>query len=765
MTPFTLHRKKQFRVGMVSLAALMALGSASSATAQEEEMMTLEEIVVTAQFREQNLQDTPLAITAVSGEMMEARSQINIVDVAVQAPSVYFIQAGGAFGPSLGGEIRGVGQFDFNPAYEPGVGIYVDDVYYPILTGSVMDLLDLERVEILRGPQGTLTGRNSIGGAIKMVSRRPTGESQGYVSASYGSRDLIDIRGSADFTLTDNLYARVSGVHKEQKGWVDRVDYGCANPGNPEGIPAFLPSGGGKCTFDKLGGEGYTALRGMVNYAPDEKLNILITADVSNVDRTPAADVVTVSNFNPNMICGPTCSYANYYLPATESSEANILDARSRFKGWGLSANIDYALTDNLQLQSITAYREFNAKWGTDDDSGADPSFGAGGWNDMSHDFFSQEIRLNGQISDGIDFTVGAFYSDQLTTYYTVQDIRYIPGLLLQFQGNDPVNADSFAVFGTVIASVTDDLTITAGVRYTEESKDYTFVRKNFDGTTSFVLGTLDGVTAEYSGDNVDYRVTADYRFAENFMAYATISTGFKGGGVSARPFNATQALEGSFNPEKLINYEVGFKAEPFENSRLNFAVFYNDYTDLQIPISDCSAYGGGPCGVVLNGGDAEFWGVELEFETQPVEGLSINASASYIDTKWTRVDERATSINLTDRVSSTPTWQASFGIQYEADLGENGSITPRFDMTYIDKRFVGRGLGDPGFLPSYTLATARLTWRNADQDLAVSLAVTNLFDEYYKTSQFSALFNFTGGAYDTLGKPREWMLNVKKDF
>ncbi|WP_417320075.1 TonB-dependent receptor [Emcibacter sp.] len=755
---------KSNRIGMVSLAALMTAGTFSPAVAQEEEgLMTLEEIVVTAQFREQNLQDTPIAITAVSGDMLEARSQTNIVDVALQAPNVTLTQAGAAYGPSLGGEIRGVGQFDFNPAYEPGVGIYVDDVYYPILTGSVMDLLDLERVEILRGPQGTLTGRNSIGGAIKLVSKRPSGENEGYVSASYGSRDLIDIRASGDFTLADGLYARVSGVHKEQKGWVDRVDYGCANPGNPEGIAAILPSAAGNCTFDSLGGEGYSALRGMVNYAPDDKLNILITADVTNVDRTAAGEVLSVSENNPNMICGDTCSYASYFLPATGTSPANVLDSRSRFKGWGVSANIDYALTDELQIQSITAYREFNAKWGTDDDQTADPAFGAGGWNDMSHDFFSQEIRLNGQISDGIDFTVGAFYSDQLTTYFTQQDIRYFGPL--QFYGNDPINADSFAVFGTVIASVTDELTITAGVRYTEESKDYTFVRKNFDGSFNPIVGGLDGLTAEYSGDNIDYRLSADYRFSDNLMAYATISTGFKGGGVSARPFTATQATEGDFDLEKLTAYEIGIKADPFENARLNLSFFYNDYTDVQIPISDCTAYGGGPCGVRLNGGDAKFWGVEAEFEYQPTEALSINAAVSYIKSEWKSVDPRATSIDLNDPVSSSPAWQATFGAQYVVDLGESGSLTPRVDVSYVDERFAGRALGFASYLPSYVMGNARLTWRNADEDLAISLAVTNLFDEYYKTAQFSTLYAFTGTSYDTLGKPREWMLTVKQDF
>jgi iron complex outermembrane receptor protein len=178
------------------------------------------EIIVTAQFREQNLQDTPLAITAVNSEMLEARSQTNIAQVAAQAPSVTLKPQGTAFGPSMTASIRGIGQYDFNPALEPGVGLYIDDVYYATLTGSMFDLLDLDRVEILRGPQGTLAGRNSIGGAVKLYSKRPTGDNTGSVTAAYGSRDRIDVRASADLGLTDTLSTRIAAVSKMQDGYI-----------------------------------------------------------------------------------------------------------------------------------------------------------------------------------------------------------------------------------------------------------------------------------------------------------------------------------------------------------------------------------------------------------------------------------------------------------------------------------------------------------------------------------------------------------------
>src|SRR5689334_5275603 len=183
----------------------------------------LQEVTVTAQFRAQSVQDTPLSITAVSGEILESRSQTNLSEVANQAPNVTLKPQGAAFGPALGASIRGVGQFDFNPALEPGVGLYVDDVYYATLTGSILDLLDLSRVEILRGPQGTLAGRNSIGGAVKLYSKKPTGSDTGSMSATYGSRHRVDLRASADFSLGENLFASVAGVSKQQDGPVKRM--------------------------------------------------------------------------------------------------------------------------------------------------------------------------------------------------------------------------------------------------------------------------------------------------------------------------------------------------------------------------------------------------------------------------------------------------------------------------------------------------------------------------------------------------------------
>jgi iron complex outermembrane recepter protein len=774
------------RFGLVAGASAIAMSLATPAFAQDkpaDEVDATKDIVVTAQFREQKLQDTPLSITAVDSALLESRNQTDISQIAKQAPNVTLNAMGGAYGSSLGASIRGVGQFDFNPAYEPGVGMYVDDVYYATLTGGIFDLLDLERVEVLRGPQGTLTGRNSIGGAIKLFSKKPTADTSGYVSLTGGSRKRYDIRAGANFALTDGVYARISGVYKHQDGYVDQIDYGCAKPGNPEGILAF-PSTPSNCVMSKLGEVNYFGVRGALRFEPSDSFDYTITTDYSYENRANAAEVVTQTTpALANALCGAYCTYASFYLtgntpppglsipgPWGQVAQGYFMPNTTKFEGWGISGNGKFTLSDSINIQSITAYRSYRQIWGTDDDFNPFPGKSAGGFNDLTFRFFSQELRLNAKLGSIGDLTVGGFYSDQKSVYFTRQDIRYIaPGLNFQFMGNDPVNADSRAGFGTVILHPSESLTLTGGLRYTKEHKDYTFVRKNYDGTVSYFLGALDGVKATYDGSRWDWRVSADYRFSPAVLAYATVGTGFKGGGVTARPFDAAQALNGSFGPESVTAYEIGLKTDLFDRKlRLNVAGFINDYKDVQLPLITCASLGSNaPCGARQNAGDGKIKGLEIEMFAHPVEGFDIDASVSHLFGNWSRIDPRVgNAILLSDPIVS-PEWKWSFGLQYKVPMGGSGSITPRFDLAYTGKATAGRltGGGPIDYYPSYTLGNLRITWKNQPEDLSVSFEVQNLFDQYYTPFRFAAVYAFSGTIYSQVGRPREWAVSVKKTF
>ncbi len=214
---------------------------------------------MTAEFRSASVQDTPIAITAVNAEMLEARSQTNLFQITANAPNVSLRPANSSFGSALVAYIRGIGQTDFNPSVEPGIGVYVDDVYYSTITGNLLDLLDLDRVEVLRGPQGTLSGRNAIGGALKLFTRKPDGKDDINLSLTKGEFNRTDVKGAGGFTISDNLHVRVAGMARSMDGYVTRLDYACENhlppPGQPGGLPTYVQAA--SCKLGTEGGQSY----------------------------------------------------------------------------------------------------------------------------------------------------------------------------------------------------------------------------------------------------------------------------------------------------------------------------------------------------------------------------------------------------------------------------------------------------------------------------------------------------------------------------
>jgi iron complex outermembrane receptor protein len=729
----------------------------------------LAEVVVTAQYREEKLQDVPIAITAITADQIEAQGAQKLSDILTSAPSVVFRQQSAAFGESVTAFIRGFGQADFDPAFEPGVGLYIDDVYYPRLTGANFDLMDVERVEVLRGPQGTLEGRNSEGGAIRFVTRKPTGDGSGYATATYGNRDRLDLRAAADFTIADHLFARVAGVFADQNGYVDVFNYDCVHPG------ATPPSTGGiKCDQYKLGDVGYRALRTSIRWNPTESFDSVLSADYIKDSHNNNAEVLLYANnaspnanapsgapFDSRFLCGKWCNYTTlgnatgswvgstfppfipipaaptkYPLAASSGQQLNTLDA------WDLALNLNFTMSDWARLVSITGYHNWTNKFSIDGDlSPAQTQFGN---NTLDHWFWSQELRLNMDFGKNVHTTVGGYYSDEKTIYYTLQDIRYVaipavafagvPGVVcpgavcplypLQFLGNDPVKTTAKAAFGTLTWDLTSALSFTGGVRYSKDYKSYTYYRYNFDGKTInpwvdpvgatygagydgadtlglFGGGTVQALTgrqAVFSGSRTDWHVSADYRFNPAVMAYASAGTGYKAGGVGPRPFNAGQAQP--FGPEKVTSYELGLKTDLFDRKvRFNTAIFYNDFTDAQLVLLSCDQFnpGGvsGPCALPQNAGNAKVKGAEAEI-LGVFGGLQLDLSGSYLKWDWKCVNPEVVNLDngpcssdpaVINLLAPTPIGfikeQAHAGLQYTFHLAGGGAITPRFDAAY----------------------------------------------------------------------------------
>jgi iron complex outermembrane receptor protein len=786
----------------------------------------LAEVVVTAQYRETKLQDTPIAITAFTAAAIEEQGANKLADILAAAPSVVFRQQSAAFGESVAAFIRGFGQADFDPAFEPGVGLYIDDVYYPRLTGANFDLMDVERVEVLRGPQGTLEGRNSEGGAIRFVSRKPTGEGDGYVSLAYGTRNRTDLRAGADFKLAEHLFARVAGTFSDQDGYVNVYNYGCLFPAS--GVPATV--GGTKCNEYSLGDTGYRALRGMLRFNPSDSLDILLSADYIRDHKNNGAEILLYGNqanpnaFTPNglpldsrFLCGKWCNYTTlgnsagsfqaglipplqgFPLPATSGQQLNMFDA------YDFALNADIGITDSIKLNSITGYHNWTNSFSIDGDlSPAQTQFGN---NILDHWFWSQELRLNMEFGKQVHATVGGYYSNEKTTYYTLQDIRYVsigvpapvcaaigglptptcPIFPLQFIGNDPVLTSSRAAFGTVSWDVTDALSLTGGLRYTKDRKSYTFYRFNLDGVTvnPFIGIGLSGKESVFEGNRTDYHFSADYRFNPEVMAYFSVGTGYKAGGIGPRPFNPAQAI--GFGPEKLTSYELGLKTDLFDRRvRINTAIFYNDFKDAQLVLLSCPQYGGpGPCALPQNAGNATVKGAEVEIIATPIAGLQLDLSGSYLKWDWKCVNPEvvggangacSSDPAVIGLLSSSPLGFIKelyhAGIQYEFGLPSGSTLTPRLDVNYQGPQ-AGSNLaadaGSPsalyGQVSGYTVANAHLMWRNAKKDLQATLEATNLFNRYY----FNSKFDLTGAGAGTItgspAPPFAWAVIVKKSF
>ena len=766
----------------------------------------LTEVVVTAQFRKENLQQTPLAITAITGDMLTERSATSLSDVAAFAPNVILQPTYAGTGNAMRAQIRGVGQTDFDPALDPGVGVYIDDVYFPTLTGSDFALVDLDRVEILRGPQGTLSGMNSLGGSVKLYSKKATGDNDGYVSGTYGSLDRVEFHGSGDFSLIpDTLFFRLTGVTRHGEGYVTLEDYDCSHPTDPYAISGAYPRGqsGSDCKTGSEGGIDYTALRGSLRWLPSKsvEVNLVVDATQDNSETTATTLLGTPASplfagtapiwfgapyDNRFVPTSPYVSYANFLDPGLTYTAINAAGAAGTKNGafyanpnntlnsWGVSGTVDWTINDNLSVKSISAYRHYTSTYG--DDNSASPVPLILEEADLTNHQASEELRLNGVWGTFLNWTLGGIYFDQTTAYASREDdpsFAVIYGGLatptFDFLGNDAAHTKTHAVFFNTGLHFTDALTLNTGVRYTSETKVFTYENWNVDGVTPYYPIPLNGSSGEFEGSHVDYRVDLDYQWTPTLMTYAEVSTGFKGGGVTPRPYNAEQVI--SFNPETLKSYEIGLKSEWFNHSlRANLAAFYELYDDYQAAADQASCVDKNgnslvgtqydiECGEYQNVGDAKGKGFEAELNYQ-LSGLMVDASFSYLDLYVTST--RSSALVVGQELPNIGKIRGSFGIQYQINLGNYGSLTPRADAIYTPASCGDITCDADVNNNPYTLINARLTYMPPGGKWTVSGELTNLTDKLYYLSKVNTGVGYLNGQ---IGTPRLWALTLRRDF
>jgi len=767
--------------GVAVAAIAVGMAWCEPVAAQEAEPVdanTINEIVVTAQFRDQSVQEAPLAITAVDAALIEARSQNNVEQVAQRAPSVSFSaggQGGGAQTAAV--NIRGIGATDFQFPNEPGVGVYIDDVYYGISFGTAFDLVDLERVEILRGPQGTLAGKNSIGGAIKLFSRRPDDDTDGYVEVTGGTLGRLSLKAASNVTIVpDKLYLRVTGMGRHVDGYLDRLDYQCATGREAPGGSFATKSQ--DCVIGTEGGQDVVAGRAALRWIASDRIENNFILDITRDRSEPSPGKALFLAVNPangnDYLTGPE-SYTNYATYTGYPGEPNQYTNRavSYLDSWGFSNTLEVDLSDMFQFTSITAYRHADGEAAWDGDNG--PENVSNNVSTFYHNQLTQELRLSAFIGELADVTLGGYYYEGDSGLGGRVNVG---GAGLDFAVDDPFDQTSKSAFLHGVLHLGEQLNVTGGIRYTDEEKTYTFSRTspNPGVPTDFRVAPLEGLSRTFAGDRIDWRVALDYEIVPDIRVYGQVATGFKGGGVNPRPYYVTQAVP--YDQETATSYEAGLKSTVLDRRlRLNLAYYHTDYRDYQGQVSICQDITPLPllntpadlCSATRNVGDAKIDGFEVELDARPVPGLAIDGALSYTDFRFINGIVGSNIVPGVTQAPFVPEWKYAVGAQYEVLLGAAGTLTPRLDWTWqsemqstIPNNLPGLSLGE---IESRGLLNARLTYRTEDEDWKVALAVTNVTDEFYYNNKYDRSNQVGGNAYGMPGRPREFMVSVERSF
>ncbi len=705
-------------------------------------------IVVTARRREENLIDVPIAITAISGDQLEARGAADITTLAETVPNVT-LEASRATNSTLSAFIRGIGQQDPVSGFEQGVGIYLDDVYLNRPQAAVLDIYDVERIEVLRGPQGTLYGRNTVGGAVKYVTRRLDDQFHLGVSATYGSYNQADGVVSVSAPIGSGVL-RVGGA-------VARL--------TRDGFGTNLTTG--LDNYDK----DVWAARGTIEvHATDffARLSGDYTLDTSN-PRGGHRLITSLQTAAPVL--------ANVY-----DTRGGINDPKQRVEAYGGSLFMEATPNDWLTFRSITSLRRDDSATPIDFD--ALPAVDV----DVPGYYFNRQFSQELQVlidTEKLSGLVGFYYLN--ASALTQFDVRLFtnaagfPGLTAYT--NADIGTDTMAGFADFTYNFSDQLSLSLGGRYTWDKRSAYILRQNYLGGGSPVFG---GAGIAFGAPGTNFRgsrtftkftpkATLTFKPSPDTTLYASYSQGFKGGGFDPRGVGvnapSTDGVPGltdqeiaaylSFRPETVDSYELGYKANLFDRRvYIALAGFYMDYTDVQIPGSVACVVGGVPtfCGVVSNAGKAEMKGFEFETRAVLLDGsagrLTFTGSLGYIDAEYktyiTNIASVPTDVAAFRRIQNTPAWTGAASLDFTMPVGE-GSLSLGAGMSFKSQTFQFE-IPIPAIdQPAYQLFDASIVYRAPDGRWSIGVYGKNLTDERIRTSGYNFLVgNATTGVLNT---------------
>lgn len=663
-----------------------------------EESLALEEILVTARRRTESLQDTPISAT-VMGEMDLARKGLSTVkDITTSVPNVSLSDFAGSNG-NVDLVIRGISTNARNVGFESGVSVYVDGVYTGRPLSFNQELVGIQQIEVLRGPQGTVFGKNSTSGALNITTIQPHRDGFDFrATVEYGEYDHVYGNFQANMPMGDSTAFRLTAFRKKREGLVDNLLNG-----------------------DEYNDEDGYGARFQGKFWLTDRLDITVSADYLEDDRAQSF---------PEVLSDPTApgvrTIVNDFVPFEDRQIE------------GASVTINYELSSGHVLTSITSYRYNEIRAANDNDNTALDLLAVDFYDDQS--VFTQELRMASQGGETLDYVVGLYYLDQQAEaehigIFGADFSNLILGagpVVRPVTSVAEVETQSYAFFADAQYHLTESLTLNLGFRFTDEEKDLS-MSQLVDPLISLIGIFPDIVGLEDSISETDFSPTVglSYNFSDNISAYAKVSKAFKSGGWNADFTSATLANLLQFDSESVTNYEAGLKTELLDGRlRLNTAVFYMDYSDLQVS-QFLGVLAGGT--VISNAGKAELMGVEVDFIGRVTESLSISGGFGYLDSEFDEFENCAPGgVDCKgNQLTNAPKWTASLSLDWEQPLGK-GTVLAHFDYAYRSSVY-GRPTNlDRLEAGSFGLFNASLGFLTNDESWEFTLWAKNLLDKDY---------------------------------
>lgn len=777
---------KTYRNALLSAAALAALGFTGQAHAQTQTTAAsqgseLEAVVVTAQRREESLQEVPLSVTAIGSEQIERSHPQNLSDFTRSAPNFTIEAVGSISRSSAVIYSRGIG-FSSVDVVEPPVGVSIDGLFYAVNTGALHNTFDVKRIEILQGPQGTLFGRNTTGGVVQIVTNDPGTEFGGSGFVRVGSHGRLNTFLAVDLPISDTLSARIATSTQYSDGaYINR----------------YVDPASGQSTADKrTGGDNTKAIRGKLLWTPSEEARVLLTgwytrqrqdSPVGQNASGPGDRLFTRGVINAN---SPVVGRPGLYYPGGPQTPFVVrrdLNGADNLTTWGAVLDGQLETPYGFDVVSITGYYDYKSRQITDFD-GTDLNFfhTAGGGQRWQ---FSQEVRLQSNDTDSpLSWQAGLFY---FKTQYQSSQVNIVgPTFLAQTAATTPVTNQfvaseihnySIAGFAQADYEVTPQLVITFGGRLIHEKKEI-WVHPALPNLIKPYANTL---TNNETWDDFIFRLAARYEVNDDLMFYASYSTGTKAGGFSTGA--TTQSQLDPYKPEKAKAWEAGMRSDWLENRlRVNATVFWNEYDDLQVGAFRPVAGGTGQQSFTANAAFERARGVELQVTALPIRNMTLSAAIGYLDARYTSF-KAALSYAFPGRVCNgtvggvpiiqdhsdpkdpcflvparAPAWTAKLDGSYKFDLGDLGTITPHVVWSHESSHYTNLTNAPQGYQPTYSKWDADIAYEHPSSNWRLSLYGKNITNKthLYNANPIAGLF--TVNYYQS---PRTWGVELGVNF